>query len=145
MFLRLTIVRKIDAGDGRYPLINTCVHYLKVNILLETNVTSHLIWNLVKYLTTCVSSCPTFKQKCPEREAVGCNCRKRIPRELKVFHCKENSFKRTGNETENVRMNPRLVALSSILGSIPMLFYTCPSEWCSAVADENLWLKFNRK
>ena len=30
MFLRLTIVRKIDAGDGSYPSVNTCVHYLKV-------------------------------------------------------------------------------------------------------------------
>jgi len=33
MLLRLTIVRKIDAGDGSYPSVNTCVHYLKVNIL----------------------------------------------------------------------------------------------------------------
>ena len=30
MILRLTIVRKIDAGDGSYPSVNTCVHYLKV-------------------------------------------------------------------------------------------------------------------
>ena len=30
MFPRLTIVRKIDAGDGSYPSVNTCVHYLKV-------------------------------------------------------------------------------------------------------------------
>ena len=29
---RLTIVRKIDAGDGSYPSVNTCVHYLKVKI-----------------------------------------------------------------------------------------------------------------
>ena len=27
---RLTIVRKIDAGDGSYPSVNTCVHYLKL-------------------------------------------------------------------------------------------------------------------
>ena len=30
---RLTIVRKIDAGDGSYPSVNTCVHYLKVSTL----------------------------------------------------------------------------------------------------------------
>ena len=30
MFPRLTIVRKIDAGDGSYPSVNTCVHYLKL-------------------------------------------------------------------------------------------------------------------
>ena len=30
-FHRLTIVRKIDAGDGSYPSVNTCVHYLKVS------------------------------------------------------------------------------------------------------------------
>ena len=28
---RLTVVRKIDAGDGSYPSVNTCVHYLKVS------------------------------------------------------------------------------------------------------------------
>jgi len=27
---RLTIVRKIEAGDGSYPSVNTCVHYLKL-------------------------------------------------------------------------------------------------------------------
>jgi len=27
---RLTIVRKIDAGDGSFPSVNTCVHYLKL-------------------------------------------------------------------------------------------------------------------
>jgi E3 ubiquitin-protein ligase HECTD1 len=27
---RMTIVRKIDAGDGSYPSVNTCVHYLKL-------------------------------------------------------------------------------------------------------------------
>jgi len=27
---RLTVVRKIDAGDGSYPSVNTCVHYLKL-------------------------------------------------------------------------------------------------------------------
>ena len=27
---RLTIVRKIDAGDGSYPSVNTCLHYLKL-------------------------------------------------------------------------------------------------------------------
>ena len=30
-YIRLTIVRKIDAGDGSYPSVNTCVHYLKVS------------------------------------------------------------------------------------------------------------------
>lgn len=30
MYPRLTIVRKIDAGDGSYPSVNTCVHYLKL-------------------------------------------------------------------------------------------------------------------
>jgi len=27
---RLTIVRKVDAGDGSFPSVNTCVHYLKL-------------------------------------------------------------------------------------------------------------------
>lgn len=27
---RLTIVRKVDAGAGSYPSVNTCVHYLKL-------------------------------------------------------------------------------------------------------------------
>ncbi|ALC39182.1 CG5604 [Drosophila busckii] len=27
---RLTIVRKVDAGQGSYPSVNTCVHYLKL-------------------------------------------------------------------------------------------------------------------
>ena len=27
---RLTLVRKIDATDGSYPSVNTCVHYLKL-------------------------------------------------------------------------------------------------------------------
>uniref|UniRef100_A0A914UZ54 E3 ubiquitin-protein ligase n=1 Tax=Plectus sambesii TaxID=2011161 RepID=A0A914UZ54_9BILA len=27
---RLTIVRKVDASDGSYPSVNTCVHYLKL-------------------------------------------------------------------------------------------------------------------
>ncbi|XP_070578126.1 E3 ubiquitin-protein ligase HECTD1-like isoform X5 [Ptychodera flava] len=27
---RLTIVRKVDAGDATYPSVNTCVHYLKL-------------------------------------------------------------------------------------------------------------------
>lgn len=26
----LTIVRKVDATDGSYPSVNTCVHYLKL-------------------------------------------------------------------------------------------------------------------
>jgi len=30
LYPRLTIVRKIDAGDGSYPSVNTCVHYLKL-------------------------------------------------------------------------------------------------------------------
>lgn len=31
-------MRKIDAGDGSYPSVNTCVHYLKVSL-------SHLAFN----------------------------------------------------------------------------------------------------
>lgn len=27
---RLTIVRKVESGDGSYPSVNTCVHYLKL-------------------------------------------------------------------------------------------------------------------
>ena len=27
---RSSIVRKIDAGDGSYPSVNMCVHYLKL-------------------------------------------------------------------------------------------------------------------
>uniref|UniRef100_A0A182IYJ4 E3 ubiquitin-protein ligase n=1 Tax=Anopheles atroparvus TaxID=41427 RepID=A0A182IYJ4_ANOAO len=27
---RLTVVRKVDAGEGSYPSVNTCVHYLKL-------------------------------------------------------------------------------------------------------------------
>ncbi|KAI8422310.1 hypothetical protein MSG28_006187 [Choristoneura fumiferana] len=27
---RLTVVRKVEAGDGSYPSVNTCVHYLKL-------------------------------------------------------------------------------------------------------------------
>eukprot|EP00095_Tigriopus_kingsejongensis_P011031 maker-scaffold109_size355148-snap-gene-1.26 protein:Tk11031 transcript:maker-scaffold109_size355148-snap-gene-1.26-mRNA-1 annotation:"e3 ubiquitin-protein ligase hectd1" len=30
LYPRLTIVRKIEAGDGSYPSVNTCVHYLKL-------------------------------------------------------------------------------------------------------------------
>merc|ERR1719323_2280593 len=30
LYPRLTIVRQIDAGDGSYPSVNTCVHYLKL-------------------------------------------------------------------------------------------------------------------
>ncbi len=30
LYPRLTVVRKIDAGDGSYPSVNTCVHYLKL-------------------------------------------------------------------------------------------------------------------
>lgn len=30
LFPRLTIVRKVDAGEGSYPSVNTCVHYLKL-------------------------------------------------------------------------------------------------------------------
>ena len=35
---RLTIVRKIDAGDGSYPSVNTCVHYLKVNFMYRIGI-----------------------------------------------------------------------------------------------------------
>jgi len=34
---RLTIVRKIDAGDGSYPSVNTCVHYLKVSFKVKAS------------------------------------------------------------------------------------------------------------
>lgn len=27
---RLTIVRKVDSGDGSFPSVNTCAHYLKL-------------------------------------------------------------------------------------------------------------------
>ncbi len=27
---RLTVVRKVDAGERSYPSVNTCVHYLKL-------------------------------------------------------------------------------------------------------------------
>lgn len=27
---RLTVVRKVDSGEGSYPSVNTCVHYLKL-------------------------------------------------------------------------------------------------------------------
>jgi len=27
---KLTVVRKVDAGEGSYPSVNTCVHYLKL-------------------------------------------------------------------------------------------------------------------
>uniref|UniRef100_A0A1B6DIC7 E3 ubiquitin-protein ligase n=1 Tax=Clastoptera arizonana TaxID=38151 RepID=A0A1B6DIC7_9HEMI len=30
LYPRLTIVRKVDAGEGSYPSVNTCVHYLKL-------------------------------------------------------------------------------------------------------------------
>lgn len=30
LYPRLTVVRKIDAGIGSYPSVNTCVHYLKL-------------------------------------------------------------------------------------------------------------------
>ncbi|XP_012221743.1 E3 ubiquitin-protein ligase HECTD1 isoform X1 [Linepithema humile] len=30
LYPRLTIVRKVDAGSGGYPSVNTCVHYLKL-------------------------------------------------------------------------------------------------------------------
>ena len=30
LYPRLTVVRKVDSGDGSYPSVNTCVHYLKL-------------------------------------------------------------------------------------------------------------------
>ncbi|KAG5887757.1 E3 ubiquitin-protein ligase Ufd4 [Gonioctena quinquepunctata] len=30
LYPRLTIVRKVDAGEGSFPSVNTCVHYLKL-------------------------------------------------------------------------------------------------------------------
>jgi E3 ubiquitin-protein ligase HECTD1 len=30
LYPRLTVVRKVDAGEGSFPSVNTCVHYLKL-------------------------------------------------------------------------------------------------------------------
>jgi len=30
LYPRLTVVKKVDAGDGSFPSVNTCVHYLKL-------------------------------------------------------------------------------------------------------------------
>lgn len=30
LYPRLTVVRKVDAGAGSFPSVNTCVHYLKL-------------------------------------------------------------------------------------------------------------------
>lgn len=30
LYPRLTVVRKVDAGSGSFPSVNTCVHYLKL-------------------------------------------------------------------------------------------------------------------
>lgn len=30
LYPRLTIVKKVDSGEGSYPSVNTCVHYLKL-------------------------------------------------------------------------------------------------------------------
>ena len=106
MLLRLTIVRKIDAGDGSYPSVNTCVHYLKVTILLETT------FNLKSGQASHDFMFPAsrlFKRECPAREAVGCNCRERIPPELRVFHCKENCFNGTGNESAWISLKLRML------------------------------------
>lgn len=35
---RLTIVRKVDAGEGSYPSVNTCVHYLKLPEYSSTGI-----------------------------------------------------------------------------------------------------------
>ncbi|XP_069975690.1 E3 ubiquitin-protein ligase HECTD1 isoform X13 [Penaeus vannamei] len=35
---RLTVVRKVDAGDGSYPSVNTCVHYLKLPDYSSENI-----------------------------------------------------------------------------------------------------------
>uniref|UniRef100_A0A914ZV22 E3 ubiquitin-protein ligase n=10 Tax=Parascaris univalens TaxID=6257 RepID=A0A914ZV22_PARUN len=35
---RLTIVRKVDSGDGSYPSVNTCVHYLKLPDYSSTEI-----------------------------------------------------------------------------------------------------------
>ena len=32
------MVRKIDAGDGSFPSVNTCVHYLKVWISFKSSI-----------------------------------------------------------------------------------------------------------
>ncbi|GMT23830.1 hypothetical protein PFISCL1PPCAC_15127 [Pristionchus fissidentatus] len=35
---RLTIVRKVESGDGSYPSVNTCVHYLKLPEYSSTEI-----------------------------------------------------------------------------------------------------------
>ncbi|VDN02850.1 unnamed protein product [Thelazia callipaeda] len=35
---RLTVVRKVDSGDGSYPSVNTCVHYLKLPDYTSTEI-----------------------------------------------------------------------------------------------------------
>lgn len=35
---RLTVVRKVDSGDGSYPSVNTCVHYLKLPDYSSTEI-----------------------------------------------------------------------------------------------------------
>ena len=47
--IRLTIVRKIEAGDGSYPSVNTCVHYLKVT-------STFIKYNFVIYINICAIS-----------------------------------------------------------------------------------------
>ena len=43
-------MRKIDAGDGSYPSVNTCVHYLKVNLAnLSKNIAQALLFQLPDY------------------------------------------------------------------------------------------------
>ncbi|KAM3726185.1 E3 ubiquitin-protein ligase [Dirofilaria immitis] len=63
---RLTIVRKVDSGDGSYPSVNTCVHYLKLpdyssakilreRLLTATNEKGEAMLSCLKYsiLETC--------------------------------------------------------------------------------------------
>ena len=89
LFLRLTIVRKIDAGDGSYPSVNTCVHYLKVIILIFSavvrNVTPYILFEIFGHIfhEFLFPAARLLKRECAEREAVGCNCRERIPPQLR--------------------------------------------------------------
>ncbi|CAB3409028.1 unnamed protein product [Caenorhabditis bovis] len=54
---RLTIVRKVESGDGSYPSVNTCVHYLKLpeyssaEILRERLLTAMSIPAVVREVT----------------------------------------------------------------------------------------------
>ena len=40
-------MRKVDAGDGSFPSVNTCVHYLKVSTS-DLSATSAESWTAVR-------------------------------------------------------------------------------------------------